>query len=168
MGFFTLMARKIEYHMALRQKFGGKTARDKGLKVCQRCGGCCHVVPCAMSPKELACMAEAKDLTPSAFFLAFCVVSRVGDVPLAVQPRRVGQTSIAGRWVPSYRTWDTDPCVFWDKAKGCTMYRVRPKNARDMVCADASIPRVPKWSRKELKALGWDGRTNEEDAPCAG
>lgn len=167
MGLFDNIAREYLYSQTLTRQFKGKKAMDKGLKVCQKCGGCCHVKPCAMSPKELAVMAEAKGLSPSDFFMTFCVVDTINGVPLTVLPRRVGQTHIAGRWVPTSNTWDTDPCVFWAKGKGCTMYRVRPKSARAIICG-VKPPRpltalVPKWSQKALKALGWDGKKGEAD-----
>ena len=149
--------REMNYWRTLERMFTGKRAMDKGLKECQRCGFCCHLKPCAMSPEDLNRLAVVKGMSPSEFFKSFCVVDKIEKVPLTVLPRRVGQSCYAGRWVPCHSTWDTDSCVFWDKAKGCTVYRNRPKSAKVSLCNDDKPPIVPPWSREALMALGWDG-----------
>ena len=164
-GFAANITRRFRYFDELDRKFKGKSAKDKDLGECQRCGRCCHIKPCALSKEDLGRLARARGMPPSEFFRKFCVVDTIEKAPLTVLPRREGQEHLAGRWVPDHHTWDTDPCVFWDPAKGCGVYADRPKSARAAFCNDDRDrpPIVPEWDRKSLEALGWDGLKDDED-----
>jgi Fe-S-cluster containining protein len=152
----------IMWEDKLRRKFKGKPASEKGLKVCCKCGACCHTGTCAISLEDLNHLAARYKLPPSDFFRRFCMVDEIGDVPHTVRLRRSSQADIAGQWIPTDRTFDSDPCVLWDKTKGCTVYKDRPENARSMVCWDPSTGTVPKWKCKDIIALGWDGKKNDD------
>lgn len=156
--------KKFEYHdnlKLLEHKFNPYRISDK--KICSKCSYCCWDRPGSLSKKDFSRIAKYLNISEHKFLHQFLVIDKIKS-KFYLLPRRKEQRDLAGKYVPCDRTYDIrTPCVFLNqKTKLCKIYKVRPQGCRDK-CWIKSMPEGIKWAKKDLKALGWDGKEIEEE-----
>ena len=125
--------------------------------VCERCGFCCTQRPPRLTADDLNRLAARDGMTPSEFFMKFCVVD---DPCGAMAPvlRRHHQEQYAGHYLPSDETFSIEtPCIY-HADNGCKVHDAKPKECADHRCWEQlNHPPFRAWTREELMAVGWDG-----------
>lgn len=100
---------------------------------CTRCGNCCTGEPgtVRVSPEEIERLAAHLALTPDAFRARYTEGLIDGGVSLTEKPAADGSGQL--------------DCVFWDRAAGCTVYALRPRQCRTW----------PFWRRNVASEAHW-------------
>ena len=112
-----------------------KSAHLRGEKKCIKCGFCCHKRTCIPTPNELKKIAEFLKLTPKELinkFYAIDIESYGGDY--YVKPVGENTKDLAGKFIPTERTWNEGKCIFLDEKNHCKIYPVRPISAKLQKC----------------------------------
>ena len=140
-----------------------KPARERGKVGCCKSGFCCWQRPCELAPEDVPRIAAHLEVTPQALFEDWLVVDELAN-GLALLPRRRGQQG--GRYLSADETWDiSSPCVFLTSENLCEIHPVKPAGGRAFECWNPSTytTHTPgtTWKSEDLKALGWDGVTEE-------
>lgn len=119
------------------------SARNLGLKECQKCGCCCSGVTCLPKPDEIELIAKFLGLTGTELVKRYMVIDKFDDTNQFLRFAKEGQEDITGKSFPEERRFDRGYCILFDrKTKACKIYPVRPLEARDLNCWDAE----PKFS----------------------
>lgn len=132
---FGFMRQEREYTRLeiLRDKL--KPATIRGVKHCVKCGFCCHCRTCIPTPNELKKIAKFLKLTPIQLIKRYYAIDRFSsDNIYYVKPVGINIKDLAGKFIPSERTFNEGPCIFLRKSNLCKIYPVRPKSARNVNC----------------------------------
>lgn len=148
-----------------------KSARILGKKKCVQCGFCCHQRTCIPTPAELKKIAKFFKLSVKELINKYYAIDRKWtDNTYYVKPVGTKIKDLAGKFIPSDRTFDEGRCIFLEK-KGkkfsCKIYPVRPKQAKGMKCWKEEIlyDPVKSWKKNKLLTIfGIDGRKEEDKA----
>ncbi|MBA7703777.1 hypothetical protein ES703_112571 [subsurface metagenome] len=129
---------KDEYFRYLhREEERFPSARNLGLKECQRCGFCCMFMTCVPRPDEIEPIAKFLGLTSTEFAKKYMVIDKFVETNYILRIAKEGQEDIAGTHFPEERWFDRGYCIFFDKEnKKCKIYPVRPQDAREWKCWD--------------------------------
>jgi Fe-S-cluster containining protein len=102
---------------------------------CTRCGNCCTGPPGVVwvEPEEIAAIAEFR-----------------GE---AVEETRGLFTRMVGR-ARSLREKANGDCVFYDRAQGCTIYPVRPRQCQSWPFWDSNVVTPESWKRTQAACPG--------------
>jgi Fe-S-cluster containining protein len=111
------------------------SARIKKLDYCIKCGFCCSKRTCIPTPDELVEIAKFLKVTPEILISTKFVVDRIVDIPYFVRPVASNIIDLAGKFIPSERTWNEGTCVFLKKSE-CEIYDARPESAKVQICWD--------------------------------
>jgi len=102
---------------------------EDGLRFgCTRCGNCCTGAPghVWVNAEEIAAIAEHRGESEAE--------------TTALHTRQVGNRR-------SLREKDNGDCVFYDRAKGCTVYSVRPRQCRTWPFWESNVVTAEAWER---------------------
>lgn len=120
----------------LRKKF--TTAKDARKDTCIKCGFCCHRRPCIPTPAEVRIIARYLKITPSALINEFCTIDKRNDdydnTTYFVKPMGINQKDLAGKFIPTHRTFNEGKCIFLSDKNLCKIHKVKPKHARNGGC----------------------------------
>ena len=94
---------------------------------CTRCGNCCTGAPgyVWLNDEEIAALAKRVSLSEADF--------------LAKYVKRVGRRQ-------SLIEYPNGDCIFYDRAKGCTVYEDRPRQCRTWPFWDSNLKTVEAWA----------------------
>jgi len=137
-----------------------KSASDLGLDHCNQCGTCCWRRPCSLVKKDIPTIAKYLNITEKELFNKYLVVDEITWSSLVILPRRHSQEDLAGKYVPSNRTYDMDtPCVFFDDEKRiCAIHNVKPTGGRSYGCYSKNNEHQDySWDEEDVIKLGWNG-----------
>jgi Fe-S-cluster containining protein len=140
-----------------REEEKHQTAKQLGLKECQRCGFCCLRRPCVPTPDEIGAIANFLGLTVEKFVRKFTIVDRQSGTDYFLRWIKKGQEDIAGEFAPWERTYDEGYCIFYDEVeKACKIYPVRPEDARRTNCWEDETEEqvfspLKSWNEKEVR-----------------
>jgi len=126
--------------------------------VCDSCSFCCHARPGNLNKEDVENLAKHFNMTKEEVFKKYLAVDEIRGI-LCLLPIRINQEHIAGNYMPSINTFDTDPCIFL-KDKKCELHNVaKPIVCRESLCKNEKDNEecIPAWTREDLKELGWDG-----------
>lgn len=149
-----------------------RSARDQGKGSCCRSGNCCWVAPCQLTHIDLVALAAHHDLTEAQFFMQYCVVNPRPRGCYQINLRRASWEG--GKYVEDSQSWDaSSPCVFLDDPVNgeatCKVHDIKPLIGSSIDCTSHENPDEDQeglewdWTREELIALGWDGKTGDSD-----
>ena len=144
-----------------------KPASLRGKKSCVKCGFCCHMRTCVPTPNELKRIAKYLNLTPEKLIKKYYAIDRNSDSSdYFVKPLGINIKDLAGKFIPSDRTFNEGKCVFLDKDSLCKIYSVRPQHAKKAQCwksGESEYNVFKFWEKnKLLKQFGIDGKKLEE------
>ncbi len=150
------MFRQSEEHGRLeRLEKELNSARLQGLDHCVKCGFCCNKRTCIPTPDELRTIAEFLKMTPEELIKTKYAIDYMGMSDNYVKPLGANILDLAGQVIPSERTFDEGDCVFLAEDKLCSIYEVRPQQARDMSCWDSESGKgsgaIDAWKGDKLK-----------------
>jgi len=146
------------YMMKLQKEL--KKNNTKEMK-CDSCSFCCHARPGNLNKEDVENLAKHFNMTKKEVFQKYLAVDEIIRGILCLLPIRTSQENIAGSFMPSRNTFDTDPCIFL-KDKKCELHDIaKPVVCRETLCKNEEGCNIPSWTREDLKELGWDGY--EED-----
>ena len=155
----------LRRYMAEEERKHKRNGANSGQKSCQRCGFCCLRQPCVPTPDEFPIIARYLKLTPQELFKKYCVVSEDSQYGFFVMWARGVQDDMLGKYLPSYRTFDVDYCMFYDRDKRlCRIHEVVPQSAKVTECwkKKQTIFRVS-WSVEQIKEIYPDFDPNQSD-----
>jgi len=148
----------------------------RGVKLCSKCGFCCNVRTCIPTPDELKKIAKFLKLTPIQLINKFYAIDRkwLGS-DYYVKPVGVNIKDLAGKFIPSSRTYNEGKCIFLSPDNLCKIYKVRPELARVLKCwkkdkkqeklEEENYNKVMKsWKNNQLKQFGINGNKLESQA----
>lgn len=148
-----------------------KSARILGKKKCVQCGFCCNVRTCIPAPAELKKIAKFLKLSTNDLINKYYAIDRKWtDNAYYVKPVGTKIKDLAGKYIPSNRTYNEGKCIFLEK-KGkkfsCKIYPVRPKTARILRCWIKETPKydsIKYWKKNKLLTMfGIDGEKKENE-----
>ena len=108
---------------------------ESTLKPCPRCAKCCITHPCALSPSDLAKIADHFGFSERELFTRFLVLDYVevsGEKYYYVCPAR--KDDEPGTTVEPYWTFSDSPCVFLNGG-ACSIQEVKPKGGKSFYCS---------------------------------
>lgn len=118
------------------------SARLKKVKHCLKCGFCCNRRPCIPTPDELIEIANFLKLdVKTCINKYFAIDIDVKENIYFLKPVGINTKDLAGKFIPSDRTYNEGDCIFLDKNRECKIHKVRPKSAKECNC----------WEEKETK-----------------
>ncbi len=101
---------------------------------CVKCGFCCHRRTCIPTPEELKKIAEFLKLTPKELINKFFAIDTRFGGDYYIKPLGENIKDLAGKFIPSERTYNEGKCIFLDINNECKIYPVRPITARTQEC----------------------------------
>lgn len=128
----------------------------RGEQRCVRCGYCCHARACRPTPEELRVIAEFFGLSGRDLILQHFVIDCISEGgPHFVRPAGANTRDLVGRLLPADRTYNEGACIFLSEDSECTIYAIRPREARAFLCwdADSNFDPVPFWHPGTLETI---------------
>ena len=113
------------------------SAKELKKKKCVKCGYCCAVKPCILTPNELKIIAEFLNLTVIEAVRTYfvCDSNEDGGDNKYILPAKKSQVDILASFVDASRQCDNSYCIFFDeKTRNCKIYPVRPLMAKQQKC----------------------------------
>lgn len=138
-------------------------ADKNGMASCNKCGWCCARRPCMPTPDEMKLIASYLNLEVKDAVKKYFVADRLGGSGTTfIFPAKETQLDITGTFINWRRTYDEGYCSFYDQERRkCTIYSVRPKDAKTVNCWESSNEEVAKAELDEIMR-SWD-EVNIED-----
>lgn len=146
-----------------------KSAKIKGVKHCIKCGYCCNRRSCVPTPKELTKIAKFLKLKPKKCINTYFAIDRSSfGYNYIIKPVSSNIMDLAGKFIPSSRTFNEGRCVFLSKHNLCKIYPVRPKSAKICKCWEEEQIEYDVngfWEENKLKTIfGIDGEKLENES----
>jgi len=145
----------LKKYMAEEERKHKRNGANHGQKSCQRCGFCCLRQPCVPSSEEFPQIAKYLGISPQELFKQYCVVSEDVNEGFFVMWARGIQSDVVGKYLPPFRTFDVDYCVFYDKERRlCRIHEVVPQTAKVTKCwqKKQQVCRVS-WSVSQIREI---------------
>ena len=117
----------------LEKKLG--SARLKGVNHCLKCGFCCNRRTCIPTPDELIKIAKFLKLeVKECINKYFAIDCNQMHTIYFLKPVGLNIKDLAGKFIPSNRTFNEGDCIFLDENKMCKIHKVKPKSAKGFKC----------------------------------
>lgn len=143
------------------------SARLKGEKKCLMCGFCCHKRTCIPTPDELEIIAKFLKMDIKDCINKYYAIDQQGPGDYYLKPVGENIKDLAGKFIPSERTFNEGQCIFLGKGNKCQIHEVKPKAAKNFCCwkpADETNDSTKDWKDDQLKKrFGIDGRQKESE-----